>query len=79
MKKTIHFIAICMSFTTLLSLGNRNENQLVATYGVSKSDPSQIELTLNVDHTFYFQDFTLTDKKIKTHGNWELQGKKVVL
>ncbi|WP_317899776.1 hypothetical protein [Aurantibacillus circumpalustris] len=61
------------------SFANEHSNEFIGTYGVSSSDPSQIKLTINSDHTFYYQDFSVSDKKIIMKGNWTLKGQKVIL
>ena len=53
--------------------------EYIGTYEVSESDPSQIKLTINRDHTFYYQDFSINDKKIVVKGTWTLQGKRIIL
>jgi len=79
MKNTIRILAI-VATTILMSAFTRiNSGGFIGTYGVSSSDPSQIKLTINADNTFYYQDFSVSDKKIIVEGNWMLKGKKVVL
>ena len=61
------------------SFSDKTSGEFIGTYGVSPSDPAQIKLTINSDHTFYYQDFSVGDKKIVVEGNWSLKGGKVVL
>lgn len=79
MKKAFKII----TFTTLvvlLSSFTKNDFKLpIGTYSVSDSDHSQIKLILNADYTFYYQDFSLPEKKIVIHGNWILKRKNVRL
>lgn len=79
MTKSINFLAALMTIILLSSFTDKNSNDLIGTYGVSASDPSQIRLTINSDNTFYYQDFSIPDKKIVINGIWTLKGKKVFL
>ncbi len=53
--------------------------QFLGTYGVSELDPSDIRLTIQSDHTFYYQDYSNPEHKIVRSGTWTLKGKHVVL
>ena len=55
------------------------EAKYAGVFGVSKNDPSQIELRINPDKTFSFQNFCNPKKKIKTQGNWELKNNTIIL
>jgi len=55
------------------------ENELYGTYGVADADPAQIELVLNEDHTFIYQDYSNSAKKIEVSGNWDLNKGHVIL
>lgn len=79
MTKSIKFLTTLMTIIFLSSFTDKNLNEFIGTYGVSASDPSQIKLTINSDNTFYYQDFSIPDKKIVIKGNWTLKGKKVFL
>lgn len=79
MTKSIKFLTTLMTIIFLSSFAGNNSNEFIGTYGVSASDPSQIKLTINSDNTFYYQDFSIADKKIIIKGNWTLKGKKVFL
>jgi hypothetical protein len=57
----------------------KNTDYFIGTYSVSASDPSQIKLIINSDHTFYYQDFSVSEKKIVIKGNWTVRGNKVIL
>jgi hypothetical protein len=75
LKNLSLFIVILatLSFTRIPKPG------FIGTYGVSTNDPSHIELTLNTNHTFSYQDFSVPSKKINVTGSWELKGKYVIL
>jgi hypothetical protein len=79
MKKTIKNLIALVTIILMSSFINTNAHKFIGTYGVSASDPAQIKLTINPDHTFYYQDFSVPDKKIIINGNWTLKGKKVIL
>lgn len=79
MTKTIKFLTTLMTIIFLSSFTNKSSNDFIGTYGVSADDASQIKLIINADHTFYYQDFSISDKKIATKGSWTLRGNKVVL
>lgn len=79
MKKTIQLLAICFTLILMSSFSDKNATGFIGTYGVSASDPSQIKLIINSDHTFYYQDFSVSDKKIRAKGNWTLKGSKLIL
>lgn len=70
---TIFIMVFSMSFTT------QNYNNIIGTYGVSDSDPSQIKLTINKEFTFSYQDFSNTKKPINVSGTWKLNGNKIYL
>jgi hypothetical protein len=79
MKKTIKILTVAVTLILMLSFTNKDSNAFIGTYGVSASDPAQIKLTINRDHTFYYQDFSIADKRIVVKGTWTLKGKKVIL
>lgn len=79
MKKTIQLLAICFTLVLMSSFSGKPATDFIGTYGVSPSDPSHIKLTINSDHTFSYQDFSVSDKKIMVKGNWRLRGSKVIL
>lgn len=79
MTNSIKLLTTLMTIIFLSSFTVKNSNEFIGTFGVSSSDPSQIKLTINSDHTFYYQDFSVSDKKIVVYGDWTLKGKKVLL
>ncbi|MFZ6052586.1 hypothetical protein [Halocola ammonii] len=66
-------IALSVAFTTTSNDG------LEITYGVSEDDPSQIELQLNSNFEFTYQDFSDPNQKIMTAGTYTLDKNTVVL
>lgn len=56
-----------------------DETGLTGTYGVSENDPAQIELILNKDHTFTYQDLSNPDKNINVSGNWSFKNNQIIL
>jgi hypothetical protein len=79
MKITIKSLAVIVTAILLLSFTNKNSNNFIGTYGVSESDPSEIKLIINSDHTFNYHDYSNPNKKISVSGTWTLKGKKVLL
>jgi hypothetical protein len=79
MTKAVQILAVFMTIIVMSSFTDKNAHKFIGTYSVSASDHAQIKLTINADHTFYYQDFSVSDKKIILKGNWTLKGKKVVL
>lgn len=79
MKNTFKFLTAFLAIVLMSSFTDKHTVEYIATYGVCSSDPSQIKLTINADHTFYYQDLSIKDKQIVVKGNWTLNGKKVVL
>lgn len=79
MKKAIKTLTLLTIVILMSSFSNKNVNQFIGSYGVSVDDPSQIKLIINSDQTFYYQDFSISDKKIVAKGSWVLKGNKVVL
>ncbi len=79
MTTTFKFLTIIAAIILMSSFTEKNANEFIGNYGVSASDPAQIKLTINSDHTFYYQDFSIHDKKIAVKGNWIQKGRKVIL
>jgi len=66
-------IIICSAFINTKNIG------VSGTYGVSEKDPSQIELELNKDYSFTYQDFSIPSQKIKVQGTYEVKKSKILL
>ena len=79
MKNTIKFLTAFLAIVLMSSFTDKLTVEYIGTYGVCASDPSQIKLTINPDHTFYYQDLSIKDNQIIVEGSWTLNGKKVVL
>jgi hypothetical protein len=79
MKTAIKTLTLLTLVILMSSFANTSVNQFIGTYGVSVNDPSEIKLTINADKTFYYQDFSVSYKKIVTNGSWTLKGNKLVL
>lgn len=79
MTKAIKLFTALAAIIVLYSFTNKHTNGFIGTYGVSDSDPSEIKLTINPDHTFYYQDFSNSTNKIKMNGTWTLKKKKLIL
>jgi len=78
MKATTQILLLASLFF-FTSFTMAPENELYGTYGVADADPAQIELVLNEDHTFIYQDYSNSAKKIEVSGNWDLNKGHVIL
>lgn len=79
MTKTIKTLTLLVIIIIMSSFTNKNVDAFIGTYGVSAANPAQIKLIIYADHTFYYQDFSIANKKFVAQGNWTLKGNKVVL
>lgn len=79
MRKTIQLITMLAIIFVMSSFTPTKTEAHIGTFGVSPSNPAQITLIINPDHTFYYQDFSVPDKKIVVNGSWTMRGKKVIL
>lgn len=75
----MRLLTTLMAIILLSSFTDKNANEFIGTFGVSASDPAQIKLTINSDHTFYYQDFSISQNKIEVKGDWTSKGNKVTL
>ena len=79
MKRIIQTPLIIIIFLILSSFTRVTELDCVGTYGVSENDPARIELTLNKNKIFAYQDLSNPAKQINVTGNWEVNKKKILL
>ena len=79
MIKANKILTALMTIIVLSSFTNKNPGEFIGTYSVSETDPAQITLTINADHTYTYQDFSASDKKIAVEGKWTMKGQKVIL
>jgi hypothetical protein len=79
MIKATKILVTVMTIIVMSSFTNKNPGDFFGTYGVSASDPAHIILTMNADHTFYYQDYSAPGKKIDVKGNWTMRGQRVIL
>ena len=79
MIKATKILTALMTIIVLSSFTNKNPGEFIGTYSVSETDPAQITLTINADHTFSYQDFSAPDKIIAVEGKWTMKGQKVIL
>ncbi len=79
MEKFVRVLCITGMLFLFFGFTVENEAPLIGTYGVSVNDPAQIKLRLNADHTFYYQDFSVSEKRIAVNGTWVYNGKKLFL
>jgi len=79
MKTAMKTLTVLAAVILMSSFTDKNALEFIGTYGVSASNPAQIKLVINADHTFYYQDFSNPNNKITDEGKWTLRGNKVVL
>ncbi|MGB0391204.1 MAG: hypothetical protein ACPGD5_06525 [Salibacteraceae bacterium] len=74
-KTVITLLAIIISF----GFTSEKAKGLEVTYGVSESDPSNIELHLSANFEFTYQDLSNPNNKIEIEGTYTLENEKIVL
>jgi hypothetical protein len=79
MKNVLKFSMAAFAIALSVAFTNPSNEGLDITYGVSENDPSQIELQLNSNFEFTYQDFSDPNQKIKTAGTYTLDKNTVVL
>lgn len=79
MKKPIQIILFVSIVILTSAFVPKNETKLVATYGVSANNPSQITLQIFDNHTYYYQDFSIPNQKIVSRGQWQQSGNTITL
>jgi hypothetical protein len=79
MKNPTQSLFFLLMFLLVSSFTSKNPSDFIGTYGVSDADPSQIQLSIYADSSFYYQDFSLPSKKIIVNGTWTLRGNTVQL
>ena len=79
MNKAIQTLLIASALLILSSFSNKQTIDFIGTYGVSDNDPSKIELVLNGDQTFSYQDFSNPSAPINIKGNWKRKNNQVIL
>jgi hypothetical protein len=79
MTKTIKFLTTLLAIILLSSFTDKNSDEFIGTFSVPSSNPSQIKLTIHSDHTYYYQDFSIPDKKIAVKGTWKQKGRRIIL
>lgn len=66
------------SFLSVAFQSPENEG-LQVSYGVLSSDPSRIELVLNKDFSFTYQDHSIPNKSVQVTGSYRVKGNKIFL
>ena len=79
MKTPTQSLSYLLLFLLVSSFTPNNPSNFIGTYGVSDADPSLIQLSIYADSSFYYQDFSVADKKIQINGTWTLRGNTVLL
>lgn len=67
MKNFIHLLALSCCLLAIMSFMPVHRN-VTGTYTVPATNPSKIELKLNSDHTFTYQDLSAAEKPIAISG-----------
>lgn len=79
MKSLITFFLAAVTFSIFAAFTSPLTDGLNVTYGVSEDNQSQIELRLNKDFTFTYQDLSNSSMKIVVEGTYRIKDKKVLL
>lgn len=79
MKSIIKFSLALITITICFAFASTKNDGINATFGVSENDPSQIELQLNKDYTFRYQDFSIPSEKIEVKGTYLIENNKIQL
>lgn len=78
MKKFIHLLALSFCLFAVMSFMPEPRN-VAGTYTVGVMNPNKVELKLNNDHTFSYQDLSNAEKPVTVTGRWVEQGEYVLL
>jgi uncharacterized lipoprotein YehR (DUF1307 family) len=79
MKAIIKISILLFVCTLSVAFTYKANPSCLGVYGVSEQDPSKIQLTINPDNTFTYQDFSVANHIIKTSGTWVQKGNKIIL
>lgn len=79
MKKLLFIPLMAICLFAVMSFNSVSEKTVIGMYGVHESDPAKIQLMINADHTFTYQDYSDMSKIIIVSGRWEQQEEFVVL
>jgi hypothetical protein len=77
--KLIKAIILSAFLFSSLAFKSVSEPDFIGTYGISKNYPGKLELKINADKTFTYQDFSDPNNKIEARGTWELEDNKIIL
>lgn len=79
MKNTFKALAIFSAVWLGFTFSAIKQDGLSATYGVSEDNPAAIELVLNKDYSFTYQDLSASGEHIKVKGTYSFKNNKVTL
>lgn len=79
MKSILKLSLALLTITICFAFASKNNDGINATFGVSPEDPSQIELQLNKDYTFHYQDFSSPSEKLEVQGTYQIENNKIQL
>jgi hypothetical protein len=77
--KTITYLIIPLLSGVLISFTNPVNSGLDVTFGVTSSDPSRIELSLNEDFSYTYHDFSNPRNQVSVSGTYERDGNTIYL
>lgn len=77
--KSFFKISLFLISVVFISFQTDLSPNFIGKYAVSDDNPSQLELILNADQTFSFQDYSDSDNKISVQGNWRQKGSGIIL
>lgn len=69
----------CITIFTLFLFAFTSSEQFEGKYGVGTNNPNGIELTINADHTFHYEDASSQDQKINIDGTWKKENNIIFL
>lgn len=71
MIQSIKRIVLIITLSILTSSFILPEDGATKIFGVSKNDPSQIELVLEGNHHFTYRDYSDINNKVNVEGEWK--------
>lgn len=79
MKKFFQVLSLALCLVAVMSFKSVSERDMIGIYGGIKDDPGKIQLQINADHTFTYQDHSNPNQIVVITGRWEKQEEFIVL
>lgn len=79
MKNLLLIPVLALSLFAVMSFKSVTEKDMVGMYTIAAGSYSKIELKINADHTFSYQDYTDMNNIVIVSGRWEKQEEFIVL